>query len=222
MLKLLFRIFLKLLFVFAVVFAVLVLANLYTYKHLIDEKPIAQLTFNQINTQEYDATIRLGNFCDSNVYKVYGDEWRIDAQFLKWKSWVNLFGIDALYRIERLSGRYTDIQDENSKQHIAHDLKPITTLDLSKIAEQYNEKFDLVDTKYGSSVYEKMRTNTVFIVFRTQSGLLVREQESKSDDFQNTNKCTNDHSVWKNSIIRLDQGLATLLMALQIKSPVTP
>jgi hypothetical protein len=205
---------LKLLLLALIVLTLLVLGNLYTYKRLTAEKPIAQLSFKPISTQEYDAFLRLGNFCEENIYRIYGDEWRIDAEFLKWKSWATLFGLKAMYRIDRLSGRYTSTNDENTKQHSAHELKTSSTLDLSKLAEHYNNNFPPVDTIYGSSAYEKMQANTLFTVFVTQSGILIREQDLSAAD-QNKS-CVVGKSKWKDTIVKLDQKLAGLIHSLNI------
>ena len=197
---------LKLLVITLFITLFLALGNLYTYKRFIVEKPIAQLTFTAVNPQEYDATLRLGNFCEDSTYRLYGDEWRIDSQFLKWKSWATLFGLDAMYRIDRLSGRYADINDENTKHHSAHELNSSSTVDLSKLAERYNHKFPPVDTVYGSSAYEKMQPDTLYTVFVNQSGILVREQNNIESPSQNN--CVEGKSQWKNTIIKLDQKLA--------------
>jgi hypothetical protein len=205
---------LKLLLLTLIVLSFLVLGNLYTYKRLTAEKPIAQLSFKPVNLQEFDASLRLGNFCEENVYRIYGDEWRIDAEFLKWKSWATLFGLKAMYRIDRLSGRYISTDDENTKQHSAHELKTSSTLDLSKLAEYYNNNFPPVDTIYGSSAYEKMQANTLFTVFVTQSGILIREQELSTASQKNN--CVIGKSKWKETIVKLDQKLAALIHSLKI------
>lgn len=202
---------LKLLIIISLVLTFLVLGNLFTYKRLTAEKPIAQLTFIPVSNQEFDASLRLGNFCEEKVYRVYGDEWRIDSQFLKWKSWATLFGLNAMYRIDRLSGRYANINDENSKHHNAHELKTSSTLDLSKLAQRYDNKFPPVDTVYGSSAYKEMKPNTLFTVFVTQSGILIREQGSN----QQQNDCVEGKSQWKNTIVKLDQKLAGLFVSMK-------
>lgn len=204
---------LKLLIIISLVFTFLVLGNLYTYKRLIAEKPIAQLTFAPVNNQEFEAKLRLGNFCEEKTYKLYGDEWRIDSQFLKWKSWATLFGLNAMYRIDRLSGRYANIADENTKQHSAHELKTYSTLDLAKVAEHYKNKFPPVDIIYGSSAYEKMQANTLFTVFVTQSGILIREQELLTTPQKN--ECVARKSQWKETIVKLDQKLAGIFQSMK-------
>ncbi len=200
---------LKLLIIISLVLAFLVLGNLYTYKRLIAEKPIAQLTFTPVSNQEFDATLRLGNFCEESIYRIYGDEWRIDSQFLKWKSWATLFGLNAMYRIDRLSGRYSNIEDENTKNHSAHELKTTSTLDLAKVADRYKNKFPPVDTVYGSSAYEDMKPNTLYTVSVTQSGILIREHDQSTITQQI--ECDIGKSQWKDTIVGLDQKLVSLI-----------
>ena len=43
-------------------------------------------------------------------FEVLGDEWQIDARVLKWRALGTLLGFDTVYRLERLSGRYGDVQ----------------------------------------------------------------------------------------------------------------
>ena len=200
--------FLKLLLLIVLVVSFLVLGNLYTYKRFNAEKPIAQITFTEVSLQEYDASLRIGNFCEENIYRLYGDQWRIDAQFLKWKSWATLFGLDAMYRIDRLSGRYSNINDENTKQHSAHDLKIASTLDLSKLAERYKNRFPPVDTVYGSSAYQHTKPDTLFTVHVSQSGILIREQDLQLDSHRN---CVMGISKWEKTVVMLDQKLKSFI-----------
>ena len=214
MLKLITKKLLKLSILVLVVLAFLTLGNLYTYKRLTLEKPIARLAFTPVETQIFDVNLKLGDFCEENNYRIYGDEWRIDSQFLKWKSWATLFGLDAMYRIDRLSGRYTDINDENSKMHVAHNLTTNSTLDLVKIAKRYDNKFPPVDTIYGSSAYQKMKPNTLYTVFMAQSGIFIREEPLEDTALQSD--CVSGKSKWKDTIVKLDQKLASIIRSINL------
>ena len=155
----------------------LVGSNLYTFHRLTDESPIAELRFRKAGLQEYEATISSGDFCHPEKHLIYGDQWRMDAQFLKWRSWANLFGFDSMYRIDRLGGRYLDVQDENSRGHLVHELHPEEQPELLSILGSYNGSFSPVDTLYGSSVYDAMQEGILYRVYRGQSGLLVRKNK---------------------------------------------
>ncbi|MDH3979446.1 MAG: hypothetical protein OEU91_02925 [Gammaproteobacteria bacterium] len=157
-----------------VALALLLASNLYTYYRLTSEAPIAELSFRQLAPQQYLATIAYGDFCDDEQYTLHGDQWRLDAQFLKWRPWANLLGLDALYRIERLGGRYLALGQENAGPHRAHSLSPAQRVDLPAVLARYDGALSPVDTLYGSSVYDSMDENVLYRVYRGQSGLLVR------------------------------------------------
>ena len=160
----------------------LVGSNLYTFHRLTDESPVAELQFRKIAAQEYEATISSGDFCHPEKYLLYGDQWRMDAQFLKWRPWANLIGFDSMYRIERLGGRYIDVRDENSSRRLAYRLYPEEMVDLSAMLDSYNGRLSPVDTLYGSSVYDSMQEDILYRVYRTQSGLLVRKNTAIAVD----------------------------------------
>jgi len=159
----------------AVLVLLLVGSNLYTFHRLTDESPIAELQFHKTGPQQYEASISYGDFCHVEKYLLHGDQWRLDAQFLKWHPWANLLGFDSMYRIERLGGRYLDVGDDNARQHLSYMLYEEGGIDLPGILHGYGGRFSPVDTLYGSSVYAGMQEGTLFRVYRGQSGLLVRK-----------------------------------------------
>jgi hypothetical protein len=158
-----------------VLFTLMLVANLHTFYRLSDESPIAELQFVNTGDGRYEAILSYGDFCNPERYTLYGDQWRLDARFLKWRPWANLLGFDSLYRIERLGGRYRDINRENMDPHEAHALHPPGTVDLVAVLARYRGRFSPVDTLYGSSVYEDMDVHAIFRVYRSQSGLLARK-----------------------------------------------
>jgi hypothetical protein len=157
------------------VVALLLASNLYTYYRLTDEVPIAELRFRPLGPQRFEARIAFGDFCHEQVYALDGDQFRLDARFLKWRPWANLLGFDALYRIERLGGRYAAVARENRAPHRAYPLNPQQRIDLPAVLARYQGSLSPVDTLYGSSVYDNMEPGFLFRVYRGQSGLLVRK-----------------------------------------------
>jgi len=153
----------------------LLFTNIYTFNRLTDEAPIAKLRFTQLAPQKYAVELRSGDFCKAQTFVLYGDEWRIDARFLKWKPLANLVGLDAMYRLERLTGRYRTVSDENSNRHQAWRIGRQPGFDLFSYAKRDWKYWSPVDTFYGSSVYEAIDPEREFTVYRSQSGLLVRK-----------------------------------------------
>jgi hypothetical protein len=85
-----------------------------TYGRLTYERPVATVQTRQLGPQYFEATVMqpgLGESAPgvSNLFPLHGDEWRIEAQVLKWKPWANVLGLDTQYRLDRLSGRYQSV-----------------------------------------------------------------------------------------------------------------
>lgn len=156
--------------------ALLFTSWLHTYHRLTDEKLIAELAFDAIGARHYRASLTTGDLCVTHTYVVRGDQWRLDAEFVKWKYWATLLGFDAMYRLDRLEGRYRDSVEQSTQPVSAHDLVQSTSIDLVAVAEALGRFNFLLDASYGSSVYREMDPGLLYRVYRTQSGLIVRAE----------------------------------------------
>jgi hypothetical protein len=150
--------------------------NLHTFHRLTAEAPIAKLRFVEMAPQRYSVELRSGDFCKPRHFELMGDEWRLDARFLKWKPTANLFGLDAMYRLDRLGGRYSDIGAANTRQHVAYDIGDKPGIDLTDYLDERWLSWTPVDTYFGSSVYETIDPAYEYTVYRSQSALLVRKR----------------------------------------------
>ena len=150
--------------------------NLHTFHRLTSEAPIAKLRFVQLDPQRYAVELRSGDFCTAQHYTINGDEWRLDARFLKWKPLANLFGLDALYRLDRLGGRYSDIGEAGRHQPSVYEIAKKPGIDLTDHLDEKWLAWSPVDTFFGSSVYQAIDPAYEDTVYRSQSGLLVRQQ----------------------------------------------
>lgn len=87
-----------------------------------------------------------------------------------------------MYRIERLGGRYLDVQAENAGPHQSYSLHEEGSIDLPAVLSNYGGRISPVDTLYGSSVYDLMQEGFLYRVYRAQSGLLVRRNKPVRPD----------------------------------------
>ena len=147
--------------------------NLYTYSRLSYEQPVAELSFELLAPRQYRARLEQSNR-EARVYDLAGDQWQLDARVLKWHAPANLLGLDAQYRLERLSGRYSNAADENSGLRSAHDLGVQRGLDMWRITHRFQNWMPLVDARYGSATYLPMADGARYSVSLTQSGLIAR------------------------------------------------
>lgn len=162
--------------------------NVQTYARLTYERPVATLSIRQLAPQYFEATVTRPAEGErparTAVYPVHGDEWRMEAQVLKWKPWANVVGLDAQYRLDRLAGRYQDIELERTGARSVHALTdepktgPLAALPWSlsvwDTARKYRRYVDAVDTLYGSAAYMPMADGATYEVWITQSGLIAR------------------------------------------------
>jgi len=148
--------------------------NLYSYDRLTYEKPIAKLIFTQIGEQQFQVEISYQDENKTASYIINGDEWQIDARIIKWHGWAQLLGLNAQYRLERIGGRYSDIEDELEKNRTAYALGSKDDIDYWKLINQYKKWLPWVDAYYGSATYLPMMNNSSYRLSLTQTGLIAR------------------------------------------------
>lgn len=149
--------------------------NLHTYARLTHEAPVAEIVFEARGPQRYRATLsRTTTGDDMQMFVLAGDEWQLDARVLKWKGWANLFGLDAQYRLERVSGRYRDLEQERKDERTVYSLSENPGLDVWMLSQQYSSWLPIVDAIYGSATYMPMADGARYQISITQSGLISR------------------------------------------------
>lgn len=154
--------------------ALLLLAsNLYSYQRLSNEQHLADAHIQYLDEQRYQLTLNIPGSHASH-YEILGDDWQIDARVLKWHGYANLIGLDLLYQLERLSGRYSDIGQETMARRSAYALRENSQIDLWQLARRYPRWLPFVDAVYGSASYVPLYDKAHYRVFATQSGLIIR------------------------------------------------
>lgn len=148
--------------------------NLHTYARLAYERPVAVLVFEQRSPQHYRATLTEMPGGEMQIFVLAGDEWQLDARVLKWKGWANLLGLDAQYRLERVSGRYRDLEQERHDERTVYGLSENPGVDLWRLSTEYPKWLPFVDAVYGSATYMPMADGARYEVSITQSGLIAR------------------------------------------------
>lgn len=159
--------------------ALLLALNMYTYHRLTYEKPLVKLAFSKQGFQQYRVTLEYLDTVSQGQGKreefiLAGDEWQLDARVLRWKPVVQLLGFNAVYRLERLNGRYAEVEDELSQPRTVYALAPGQGLDIWSLTQQFRQWLDWIDAYYGSAAYLPMVDNAEYLVVITQSGLVAR------------------------------------------------
>lgn len=163
--------------------ALLISSWLNTYRRFTHEALVAEITFEPMGEKLYRARLATGDLCDVTQYDLYGDQWRIEAQFIKWKYWASLLGFDSMYRLDRIEGRYEDVIEQNQRRKMAYALPRATTFDMVSVADTLGRLNFLLDASYGSSTFDRIDVAKTFRIYKTQTGLITRsEPRNRIDD----------------------------------------
>lgn len=168
---------LSLAFFAAAAAGVVLAANLRTYQRLIAEQPAGELQFTRLGYRQYNGafTFPSGDRAD---FALRGDEWQIDARILKWRPLANLAGFDTLYRLDRISGRYTNAEDERSQLRTVYPLNPPDRVDIWELAQRFHSWIPGLDAFYGSAAFLPMADGASYDIKITQSGVIARPRNS--------------------------------------------
>lgn len=144
------------------------------YSALTKEELAASVRIEPVSSQKFIAHF---TFSDSSTksFKIEGDELYVDAHIVKWKSLANIMGVHTLYELDRVAGRYTDIEDEKIKNRTVYSLKEEKLVDAFTLRKKYEFLSFLVDAKYGSATFANVRYQHKFKIFVSTSGLLIRK-----------------------------------------------
>jgi hypothetical protein len=207
-----------LIIVLGVLAVLLVTANIYTYHRLTAETVIAELRFEPTGERQYLAYLRTGDRCNERMLPVFGEQWRVDAEFLKWQYWAMLVGLDSQYRLDRLEGRYRSAAEQNTAPKVAHDIGGDTAVDIVTIARTLGSWNFLLDATYGTSTYEDIDPARVYRVYRTPTGIITRSDPRPTDVARGeplaidvTAACGAEPSVWQKVTQSADGAAVSLL-----------
>lgn len=108
-------------------------------------------------------------------YKLAGDALYVDAHILKWKPVANILGLHTAYELDRVSGRYADLQDELSKPRTLYAMAHDKPLNLFNLRQRYALLSPLLDAQYGSAAFISADKPAKYEVRVSTTGLLIRE-----------------------------------------------
>ena len=160
--------------------AFLLASNLYTYQRLVFEQAVAEISFEKLSEQQYRADIVALDSDFRQTVNLNGDEWQLDAQVLMWQGVGTLLGLDANYRLHRISGRYVDIIDEQQRPRSVYSLvKQLAYIeddrfDLWQFAHDHQDWLQWIDAVYGSAVFLPMSDGAMYSIAISRTGLIAR------------------------------------------------
>ncbi|MEO8747228.1 MAG: hypothetical protein ABI379_06205 [Rhodanobacter sp.] len=150
------------------------------YRVLSDEAPIVDVDAHILSPQHWALTLTWPDGTARHEV-VYGDAWRIEAIVLKWKLPSMLAGVPPLYRLDRLSGRYDDAQQEAGAARTIVDLASAGGLDVVDLHRRHPGWVPEVDTVYGSGVFLPLVDEGHYSVSLMRTGALVARPDAATE-----------------------------------------
>jgi hypothetical protein len=149
--------------------------DVYSYKQILMEQPVATISFEKIEDQHFNAVILEVKNGKQQRFDLQGDQWQLDARIIKWKGYLSGFGLKPAYRLDRLSGRYYNIEKETTAKRSAFAIESsVYPLDVWRLINEHANWFSIIDARYGSATYLPMKHGALFEITLSNTGLMAR------------------------------------------------
>jgi hypothetical protein len=148
-------------------------AGVQGYQALTAETLAARIEVRPLGPQRFEATLRM-NGGQTLTREFAGDEIYIDAHILKWKPVGNIVGLQTLWSLDRVAGRYRSVEQERSAPRTLYPIAPERMVDLFELRRRYGALAPLYDAEYGSASFLPVTGPAELELKVTNSGLLLR------------------------------------------------
>ncbi len=152
-----------------------------SYGRLTSEQTVGTIEFIAVGDERYEVRLMIEGERD-RIVTLSGDEWQLDARVVSWTPPATILGLDPIYRLERLSGRYTDVERELSRERTVHALSETTALDVWQLANDYPLLLPGVDAYYGTATYLPMANGARYEISMSRDALLARPANDAARD----------------------------------------
>ncbi len=144
------------------------------YRALTREDVAARLSVQPAGPQRIAATVRYADGRQQR-FALAGDEIYVDARILKWKPAANLLGLHTAYELDRVAGRYRDLEQERGAARTVYPLGEHKPVDLFGLRQRYAFLAPLFDAEYGSATFMPVTQAAELEVRVSTTGLLIRD-----------------------------------------------
>ncbi len=143
------------------------------YKRLTAEQLVGIIEFSRSSNEEYTARLMLDGELD-RLLPLRGDEWQLDARVVTWQPPATILGLEPVYQLERLSGRYSSVESELTEPRTVHSLADERPLDLWSLARNFPSMTPGVDAFYGTATYLPMVDGARYRITLSRDALVAR------------------------------------------------
>lgn len=150
------------------------------YRALTREEVAARVVVQPLGPQRFSATFHIPGRPETIYYELAGDAIYVDAHILKWKPIVNVLGLHTAYELDRVAGRYDDVEQERASVRTVHTLTPDRRVDLFGLRTRYAFLAPVLDAEYGSGTFVRVTAPAEFEIRVSTTGLLIRPADTQA------------------------------------------
>lgn len=153
--------------------AAMLLLSYASYSRLVEEQHVSMIEFRRTNPNEFQARLSISGREDQ-FYILRGDEWQMDAKIVTWKPPLTILGLEPIYQLDRLSGRYGAIDREQNEVRTVHALGTNLPTDVWRLARRYPLLTPGIDAHYGTATFVPMADGARYDVSLSRDALIAR------------------------------------------------
>ena len=143
------------------------------YRALTQEELAARISVHPYAPQKFSAKVTFPDGHEAS-YALSGDEIYLDARILKWHALASILGLSTAYELDRIGGRYRDLEQEKSAPRTLYALGRDKPVDLFALTKRFPFLEHFVDAKYGSAAYVPAGEPADLELRVSTTGLLIR------------------------------------------------
>ncbi|MFQ1062459.1 hypothetical protein [Bordetella trematum] len=148
--------------------------SLVQFHRLTSDLPVATVQVRQQGPDQFVLTAD-SEGQPERTYTLYGDQWQIDAKVVRWRLPALAAGAPPLYRLERLSGRYQDVQREQRDLRSVHAMDDWPAPDIGAVKRWFPDWLPFVDVTFGSAAYMPLIDGARYeVMFDPRGALFIR------------------------------------------------
>jgi len=150
------------------------------YRAFTQEALAATIKTEPLGPHHFRATVTLPD-SSLHMFDLAGDAVYVDAHVLKWRPIATLLGLETVYELDRISGRYQALGDEQTRERTVYSLAHKKPFDAFDLARSYWILRPFVDAEYGSATFigATARGGATYELRVSTTGLLVRPSRTR-------------------------------------------
>jgi len=154
--------------------------GIHGYRMFTQEALAATIKTEPLGPHHFRATVTLPD-SSLHMFDLAGDAVYVDAHVLKWRPIGTLLGLQTVYELDRISGRYQALNDEQTLARTVYSLAAKKPFDAFDLARRYWILRPFVDAEYGSATFISATApgGGTYEVRVSTTGLLVRPSRTR-------------------------------------------